>query len=177
MTEQSEAPAVRRPPSWLVPGIIGLGTVLLVAVALVREPARFDPDTPEGKVQEYLQAIGEERWDDAFAVLDPDYYQGCGPADLARSVPREPFTAVLAGDEDGSFDRFAESPPPPGGTVESVTPDAVVEVILRFGEPSPFESSYTEYIFFELIQGDGFWWITGDVWPYFVWACAEELNG
>lgn len=177
MTEQSESPVVRRPPSWLIPGVIGLGTVLLVVVALVREPAQFDPDTPEGTVQEYLQAIGEERWEDAFAVLDPDYYQGCGPADLAKSAPREPFTAVLAGDEDGSFDRSAEIPPPPGGTVEPVTPDAVVEVILRFGEPGPFESSYTEYIFFELVQEDGFWWITGDVWPRFAWRCAEGLSG
>ena len=61
---------------WLVPVGAAVLIVALVAVALVREPAQLDPNTPEGTVQVYLQAISDGDYEGAFAVLDPDFYEG-----------------------------------------------------------------------------------------------------
>ncbi|MFQ5523944.1 MAG: hypothetical protein ACE5F5_10245 [Acidimicrobiia bacterium] len=174
MEDQAANP--KRASGWLIPGVIALATVLLVVIALVREPAKLDPDTPEGTVQEYLLAVSEERWEDAFAVLDPEFFVGCDAADLARNAPREPFTAVLRrGDQRG----LARPAPPNDAEFGPQGPkaDAFVEVEIRFGDPGPFSSGYSDYAFFELTEEDGFWWITNDPWPYFAWSCAEGMQG
>ena len=62
---------------WLVPVGAAVLIVSLVAVALVREPAQLDPNTPEGTVQVYLQALSDGDYEGAFAVLDPEFYEGC----------------------------------------------------------------------------------------------------
>ena len=172
---EDHAASPERVPGWLIPGVVALITVVLVTIALIREPATFDPDSPEGTVQEYLVAIGDERWEDAFAVLDPEFFAGCDPTDLARSAPREPFTAVLR-DGDGAVVRPA---PPFDAEFSPDTPkvDAFVEVEIRFGDPGPFGGGYSEYAFFELTEKDGFWWIASDPWPYFAWSCAAGMTG
>ncbi|TDI55747.1 MAG: hypothetical protein E2O96_04660, partial [Acidobacteria bacterium] len=62
---------------WLWPLGIGLTVVALAIVALVREPVQLDPSTPEGTVQEYLQAISDEDYNKAFELLDPEGFEGC----------------------------------------------------------------------------------------------------
>ena len=156
---------------WLVPGAITVVVVALGAIALLREPIQLDPATPEGTVQEYLQAISDENFDGAFDLLHPESFEGCDAADIARSGPREPFSATIS--EDGGFGEFAEfrGEEPPGFT--PVSPDATVNVILRFGASGPFDTGWEQWETFFLIEGDGFWWLTGDPWPYFSWNCRQ----
>lgn len=152
---------------WLFPVLAGGVVIALVVVALVREPVQLDPDTPQGTVQEYLQAIADKDWEGAFEVLDPDAVSGCQPADLARHGPTEPFTATLSGE---GADR------PVFGEPETTVPaNAVwVEVTLRFGTTGPFGTSWETWEWFSLIERDGSWWIVGDPWPYFIWECRKS---
>lgn len=142
---------------WLLPAGIGLLIVVLVIVALVRDPVQLDPTTPEGTVQEYLQAISEDDYQRAFDVLHPEEFEGCVSSDISRYAPEQPFTANL------------ESDAPQ--TDEGV---AVVTVTLRFGTDGMFDSGWETSESFELVQEDDVWWITGEPWPHFTWECQQR---
>ncbi len=144
---------------WLLPGGIGLLVVGLVIVALVREPVQLDPATPEGTIQEYLQAISDEEYDRAFELLRPATFEGCVPSDVARYAPTDPFTANLD-------DQASE----PGAGEDH----AIVNVRIRFGADGMFGSGWESWESFELVSEDGFWWITGDPWPHFIWECEQR---
>ncbi|MEA1902521.1 MAG: hypothetical protein U9N56_03235 [Actinomycetota bacterium] len=143
---------------WIWPAVLGIAVVALVAIALNREPVQLDPNTPEGTVQAYLQAIGDSDYDAAFELLDPEEYEGCSPADLATSVNRgEPFTAV--------FDTE---------NIEKVGNDTtLVPVRMQFGSTGPFGNGWTQWETFILTDRTGSWLITEEAWPYFVWSCRE----
>jgi hypothetical protein len=74
---------------------IGVAVIALVVIALVREPVVLHPDSPEGTVQEYLQAISDEDYVKALSLLNPDEFENCDISDLARNAPDDPFTATL----------------------------------------------------------------------------------
>lgn len=115
-------------------------------------------------MQRYLQAISEDRWDDAFALLEPDQFSSCHPLDLASATPSDPFTAFLGGSGDRAL---AEDPGSDGGK------DARVAVKLRFGNQGLLGSSWELEETFGLVRKGGAWLISGDPWPYFVWLCEE----
>ncbi len=156
---------------WMVPAGIAIVVIGLGTVALLRDPVQLDPNTPEGTVQEYLAAISVEDYARAFDVLHPASFEGCDPDDLARSAPREPFSATFSS-EPGFFGGrdFVEERPP---GFEPTAPDERVNVILRFGGDGPFDSGWEQWESFGLITDDGFWWIVGDPWPYFSWSCRR----
>lgn len=145
----------RRTP-WLW-GVTGAALiVVLVVVALSRDPVQFDPDTPEATVQTYLQAISDADYALALEMIDPQDVEDCTPVDLARSSPDEPFTAHLGESREGGADT------------------AVITVRIRFGADAPLDtpSEFTET--FTLAQRDGMWLMTGEPWPYFSFGCREE---
>lgn len=144
-------------PKWLWPVIIGSAVVALVVVALVREPVQLDPATPEGTVQEYLQAISDEDYEAAFELLDPDSFEGCDPLDIQRAGWPDTFTATLPGEQS---DHTGER--------------TFVDVTLRFGSGGVLGTGWESRETFVLVASDGLWWIAEDPWPYFRWACTEE---
>lgn len=144
-------------PKWLWPVVIGGFVIALVIVALVREPIQLDPTTPEGTVQEYLQAISDGDFEAALEALDPESFENCTAADLQRSVWQEDFTASLP----------SEPGDPSGGR-------AFVEVTMRFGSGGPvLGGGWDTQETFVLVEHDGFWWITEDPWPYFGFECRD----
>lgn len=158
---------------WGIPVGIAAAVSLLVVVALIRDPVQLDPDSPEGRTQEYLQAISDERWEDVLAVLDPDRFAECSPSDIASNAPGQPFTASLQEGDAVEGGRFEEVPSDDGPTASTTPPDEerIVEVTLRFGDTGPLGSGWTTHEVFEVVSKDGFWWISGDPWPYFAWRC------
>lgn len=142
-------------PKWLLPVVIGGVVVALASIALLREQVLLDPTTPEGTVQEYLQAISDEDFDRAFETLDPESFEGCTPSDIQRSGWDENFTASLP----------ETSEPPVGERI-------FVDVTMHFGGGGPFNGGWDSFETFVLVSNDGFWWITEDPWPYFRWNCA-----
>lgn len=149
-------------PQWLVPAGIGLLIVVLVAVALLRDPVQLDPTSPEGTVQLYLQAIGDEDFQRAMDLLDPDEFEGCVPADIARFVSDEPFTATLD-----------EEPITRGDDGDAMV---FVSVHMRFGTDGLFGPSWETWETFTLVDEGGSWLITEDPWPHFSWDCTERSD-
>jgi len=143
---------------WLLgAGAIGL-VLVLVFVALSREPVQLDASSPEGVVQRYLQAISDRDHEAAFDYLDPDSYEGCDPSDLARNAPDEPFSASMQEGEEYSSER------------------AFVEVTIRFGNGGgPFGDGWSQYESFQLVAGADSWLITDEAWPYFGWDCRKDI--
>lgn len=139
---------------WAVPAGLVIVVVALVAIALLRGPTHFDPTTAEGAVQDYLLAINEARWEDAFAVLDPESFPNCEPQDIFAGGNVQPFSAV----HDGT-DQQAGS--------------TLVNVRLRFGDQGGIGGGWESWEQFVLIERDGFWYITAEPWPYFRWSCEE----
>jgi len=142
--------------TWLALGGALLVIGVLVVIALVREPIQLDPNTPEGTVQNYLQAISDHDYEGAFNLIDPETTEGCAPSDLARAAPSQSFSATL-------------------GEAETTGETAYVTVSMSFASsPGPFEpgmGSFDEY--FELKQIEGQWYLTGNSWPYYEWMCDE----
>ncbi len=161
-------------PGWLLPTGLGILVVVLVIVALNRGPVTLDPGSPEGTVQEYLLAINEERWDDAVAVIHPEWLGGCVGDDLADFNPGD-FSAELG---TGAFggglmsERFAEIGEVEGEQLPSGT--EFVEVTISHNTGGGLGSSWEEFATFEMIDEDDFWWIAGDPWPYFIWSCRNQ---
>ena len=158
----------RKIPGWLVPAGLGIVVVALVAIALLRGPASLDPSTPEGAVQEYLVALSEERWDDAAAVVHEDALGNCTSDDI-RAFGTVDFTAELGFQGDffgGVAERavFDDGSALPSG-------DTLVDVTITHSSEGGLGSGWSEFVTFEMFEEEGFWWITGDPWPYFVWNC------
>lgn len=145
-------------PAWLLPTGIVLLVLVLVVIALVREPVQLDPATPEGTVQEYLQAISDDDYEKAFELLDPEEFEGCVPSDIERHVQDEPFTASFESDVHPLDDEDT----------------VIVNVRIRFGTDGPFGSGWETFESFELIRDDGAWLITDEPWPRFFWECRER---
>lgn len=154
--------------SWLLPAGLVIGVAALVTIALARGPAELNPDSPEGTVQEYLVAVDEERWEDALEVIQPQWRGTCEADDLAAFDPGD-FTAELGHQDElggmmgGSGEVFVGEDLP--------SADTSVEVTIQRGSVGPLGSGWSEWVVFELVDEDDFWWITGDPWPYFIWNC------
>ena len=108
----------------------------------------------------YLQALSDGDYEGAFAVLDPEFYEGCDAGSLA-TYRQEGFTARIE-------DRERQTD----------TDKAFVAVTMTFGDGGAFGSQWTNYQSFSVVRHDGSWWITGeDVWPYFAWDCLNGAEG
>lgn len=169
-----------RLPGWLLPTGLVVVVVALVAIAMTRGPTSFDPDSPEGAVQEYLQAINEQRWEDAVGVIHPEWLGNCDAGDIAGFAPSD-FTADLGNDGGSVFgggdlmrETFAEPETSVGEEPPLPTnPDELVEVTITRDQGGGLGGGWSEYVRFEVLDEDGFWWIINDPWPYFVWNCRD----
>lgn len=160
---------------WLIPVGLAVLVVGMVAIALVRGPVQLDPDSPEGTVQEYLTAINDERWDDAVAVIHPRWLGACEGADLEIFSPPTDFSARLGRDPNQfeMIDRGFEKVEPPPGEEPLPVGETTVEVTIT-RQDAEFGGGWDEYVLFELLEEDDFWWLTNDPWPYFVWSCRDQ---
>jgi hypothetical protein len=133
--------------------IIGGVLVVVVAVAAVfaamRPPTQFDPRTPEGTVQSYLQAVEAEEWDKAHALFSASLQKKCKVEDM-RAVDESVSRAVI--------ENVTE--------VGTVTRVEVRITHVYLNDPlSP--SSYDSVESFDLETEDGRWVIAEFYWPYF----------
>lgn len=139
---------------WLLP-IVALSVIIILsAIALTRKPVELDPDTPEGVLQTYLQAIADEDYGQAYDFLSTEIQADCAPADIANNVYYETFNATL------------------GDTTE-LGDSTIVEASIQFGATplDPGSDGYYEQFF--LIQEGGEWVITSDPWPFFTYGCRQ----
>lgn len=90
-----------------------IGVVLVVAVAAaaiftsLRPSAQLDPNTPEGAVQAFFQAVEADDWDRLWALLATSLQEQCEPSDLA-SFQDDIDRAVIANVETAGKETIVE---------------------------------------------------------------------
>lgn len=129
----------------LIAGLTGLLVVITVALAFTlgdREPATFDPGTPERAVQDYLQALDDGDFEAAYALLSSEYKQ----------------TTSLSAFIDNSGQRYGYRSDPDRVTVQDVDVEgetARLQLQLRF--VSDDGDDYEQEIDVALVQESGAW--------------------
>lgn len=138
---------------WLLWTLVIVVAAVLVAAAVagaLRSPAAFSPDSPEGAVQGYVQAVLDGDVEAAAAYFSADLSRTCSALDFGAAAPVDPSLTV---------------------TLEEVRRRAgYVEVVVRLRSVSgdlPFdayESSYTQRLV--LVEEDGAWKLDEEPpWP------------
>jgi hypothetical protein len=122
---------------------------LVAVVAILREPAGLDPASPEGQVQDYVQAVLDGDVHAAHDHLGTAAGARCSVAELRRAGVPEGLTVSL-------------------DQVRRVGAGAEVVVRLRsVARPDPFGGGGPELETFELVREHGRWVITGEPWPLY----------
>lgn len=138
---------------------MAIGLVALIAVAAVfvavRDPATFDPDTPEGVTQAYVVAVLDDDAEAAHALLTPELQLRCDVDDLEYSYYGREDRRITLVESDINGD------------------EAKIDVKFRVtydeGLFGYTESSHEET--FKLARSDGAWRIAQAPWPYY--RCPE----
>lgn len=138
-------------PSVLLWAMAALVLLALLAGALasaLRDPRPLDPDTPEGVVQRYLQAVLEGDFTEAARFLSDTTAEDCEPVELRQAWVPESLTATL-------------------DSVQARGAEADVTVRLRgVAGPEPFGSGgYSSLETFALVREGGQWRVAGQPWP------------
>jgi hypothetical protein len=141
----------RKLPVWVLPAL-GVATVVaLVVFGLNRPPVELDPASPEGTVQQYLDALGRGDFDTAASFWATT---GCTPESEIPTMPTDVAAALEDVTEDG---------------------DGAVTVVVRITQsPSDLMGGAYDYQeWFRLVDEDGTWRIEQPAWPYYDQFCEE----
>lgn len=142
----------RRIPGWFWP-VVGLVVVVtLVLIGLNREPAVFDPDTPEGTVQLYIGSLVDGDFATAASYWSDD---GCTPISTipTRGAPEVSVSLVRVDGND-------------------IQANVVVRITENSEEPLGGLAEYEEW--FTLTRQAGAWKVRQPAWPYYDLVCEVE---
>lgn len=127
-------------------GTVGVLVVVAVVVIALRPPATFDPATPEGAVQGYLEAVFDEDESTAVGYLEPK--SQCNERDISDASVDSSARVVLIDTE-----------------IDGDTARVEVEVTFSQGQ-GPFDSyEYSQDHSFDLVDSGDRWLLTGEPWP------------
>lgn len=127
-------------------GTVGVLVVVAVVAIALRPPATFDPATPEGAVQGYLEAVFDEDESTAVGYLEPK--SPCDERDISDASVDNSARVVLVDTE-----------------VDGDTARVEVEVTFSRGQ-GPFDSyEYSQNESFDLVDSGNRWLLTGEPWP------------
>lgn len=151
---ESSAPSATRIILWAG---IAVGVLLVVAVGFtfISSSPRLDPNTPEGVIQRYLQAVVDGRRQEARSYLSDRLQPECNPGSpryLSRDAYRIEWIETV-------MDRST----------------ARVEVSVAEQDPGIFGSYYEFYASFSLELAEDGWRITHQEWPWY--GCSESMLG
>ena len=125
--------------------VAAISIVALIVVLAVKEPPpQLDASSPEGTVQQYLQAITDRDFDAALKFLATD--TKCKVEDFDRAYIQDSLRIALA-------------------DVSTTGTSASVKVRIETANGDPFGGSYTDNQAFRLSKSDNDWKITGIPWP------------
>jgi hypothetical protein len=136
----------------LVVAVIVLVAIAAAVVVALRPEPDYEPSTPEGAVQRFLEAVLDDDFASAATYLDPA--GACDEQDLIRAGRFDVARVVL---ED----------------VREREDTAQLDVtIVRGGGGGPFDAyEYEEHHTYQLVRSDGGWLLTGEPWP--LYFCSE----
>lgn len=134
--------------------VAAIAVVALIAVFAVKEPtAELDKGSPEGVVQQYLNAAIEKDFDQAKSFLASD--TKCAADDFDRAYIQDSIRIGLS-------------------DATSTETSAKVTVTIETSNGDPFGGSYAETQTFRLVKEDSGWKITGIPWP--TYECGGEYK-
>lgn len=139
---------------WWLGGLVAVVLVTGAILGALRGPATLDPDSPEGVVQSYLQAVLDGDYQAAVQHFSEETAERCTVASFREAWIDESLTATL----------------------EDVrVRDGGAEVRIRFRSvpaPDPLGGDFSFRERFSLVEEAGAWRLTGDPWPLFF--CPER---
>ncbi|MGH8913478.1 MAG: hypothetical protein ACRDZM_03080 [Acidimicrobiia bacterium] len=139
----------RKLPAWALPVAGVVAVVALVAIGLSRTPTDLDPETPEGTVQAYIEALVDGDFEAAASFwADTDCH------------PESPVPTGGAPDVSASLVRSE-----PNGD------DARVVVQITENSQDPLRGIFEYEEWFSLIREGGSWRIRQPAWPYYDQMC------
>jgi hypothetical protein len=125
--------------------IAAIAIVALIVVLAVKEPtAELDEGSPEGVVQQYLNAAIDKNFDQAKSFLASD--TKCTADDFDRAYIQNSIRIGLS-------------------DATSTEVSAKVTITIETSNGDPFGGSYSESQTFRLVKEDSGWKITGIPWP------------
>lgn len=134
--------------------IVVIATISLIVVLATRqETTQLDSNSPEGAVQQYLQAVSDRDFNAALTYLSED--SKCTVEDFDRAYIQDSLRVGLS------------------ETAENEA-TAVVTVSIQSSNGDPFGGTYTEERNFRLVNSDTGWKITGIPWP--TYECGVEYK-
>jgi len=125
--------------------IASIAIVALIVVLAVKEPtAELDEGSPEGVVQQYLNAAIDKNFDQAKSFLASD--TKCTADDFDRAYIQNSIRIGLS-------------------DATSTEVSAKVTITIETSNGDPFGGSYSESQTFRLVKEESGWKITGIPWP------------
>jgi hypothetical protein len=125
--------------------IASIAIVALIVVLAVKEPtAELDEGSPEGVVQQYLNAAIDKNFDQAKSFLASD--TKCTADDFDRAYIQNSIRIGLS-------------------DATSTEVSAKVTITIETSNGDPFGGSYSESQTFRLVKEGSGWKITGIPWP------------
>jgi hypothetical protein len=141
----------RRLPGWVLPVAGVVAVVALVVIGLNRGPANFDPETPEGTVQAYLDALARSDFDTASSYWATN---GCIPQSNVPTMGTDVSAALVSTD---------------GNDIQA---NVVVRITESSADPLNGLNEHEEW--FTMINEGGDWKIQQPSWPYWDQVCEER---
>lgn len=127
-------------------GTVGVLVVVAVVVIALRPPATFDPATPEGAVQGYLEAVFDDDETAALGYLEPK--SPCDEHDISDASVDSSARVVLVETE-----------------VDDDTARVEVEMTFSRGQGLFDSYEYSQDESFDLVDFGDRWLLTGEPWP------------
>ena len=125
--------------------IAAIAIVALIVVLAVKDPtAELDEGSPEGVVQQYLNAAIDKNFDQAKSFLASD--TKCTADDFDRAYIQNSIRIGLS-------------------DATSTEVSAKVTITIETSNGDPFGGSYSESQTFRLVKEESGWKITGIPWP------------
>ena len=145
----------RRSRAVLIALIAGVGVVVVIALIAVFArggPAQLDPDTPEGVVQRYSQAVAAGDATAAMEYLSPEVADDCVRMPLNNDEHRVTLLDTTEKDD---------------------TARVVVLIATTYGSDPLGSGTYESEGIFELVDDGGTWYI--EVVPWELAVCEGSL--
>ncbi|HSK98133.1 MAG TPA: hypothetical protein VK891_16020 [Euzebyales bacterium] len=148
--EQQHRPRRSQRLLWVLGGLVAVALLVGALVGALRSPAELDPDSPEGVVQAYLEAVIEGDHAAAAGYLSEETARRCRASAFRQAWVPDGLTADLDG-------------------VRVRGPRTEVRVRMRT-TADPFTlDGYTSTETFTLADENGAWRLVDDPWP--LYAC------
>lgn len=140
---------------------ISAAIALLVIVSIffaLQPPTQFDPESPQGAIQGYFQAVDDGDIDLAKTYLTDDLRQSCGRHEWYDDYESASRVVIIDTEIDGEMAKVR------------------VDITISYGDDPFGGGSYDEDETITLVHPGDAWLISTPIWPMDRYGCNEGGN-